>query len=104
MGNRTSPSALEQTRAAAALVKFIRDHAGQPDPDLVACLVALERGDSAEALRKAAQVKPHGMGGLTDWWPPAKFPNEDEQYVSSVLQALVNEWCRLMNALAEAKT
>lgn len=87
----------EQTLATAALVKFIRDHDSRPDLRLEACLIDLKAGDIASAVLHAKQVKPHGMGGITDWWPPAKFENEESDYVSAVLRALVNEWCRLMS-------
>lgn len=86
----------EQTRATRALVKFIRDHDDQPPPELLLCLACLEASDVAGAVTHAQLVKPHGMGGVTDWWPPAKFPGEDPDYVISVLIGLVNEWCRLM--------
>lgn len=80
-----------------ALVKFICDHDAKPDFNLQECLHALKSGNIETAVFHARQVKPHGMGGLTDWWPPVKYENEDESYVSSVLQALVNDWCRLMS-------
>ena len=87
----------EQTLATEALVKFIRDHDAKPDLNLQACLIALRAGDIENAVSHAQRVKPHGMGGITDWWPPVKFENEENDYVSAVLQALVNEWCRLMS-------
>jgi hypothetical protein len=93
----------EQAAAADALVKFIRDHGSEPDPELRACLDALQAKDIDAAVRHALRVKPHGMGGLTDWWPPVKYPNEDENYVHAVLRALVNEWCRLMALSFEGK-
>lgn len=86
----------EQTRATRALVKFIYDHDGQPPPELLLCLASLEVSDIAGAVAHAGLVKPHGMGGITDWWPPVKFSSEDPDYVTAVLIALVNEWCRLM--------
>ena len=61
------------------------------------CLAALEAFDLAGAVAHAQRVKPHGMGGLTDWWPPVKFENEDSEYTTEVLYALVNNWSRLMS-------
>jgi|SRR5471030_969063 len=86
----------EQILATEALLKFICDHDAMPDLNLQKCLDALRVADIDSAVSHAQLVKPHGMGGITDWWPPVKYDNEDERYVSSVLQALVNEWCRLM--------
>ena len=87
----------EQTLATETLVKFIRDHDAEPDRELLACLNALKGGNIDVAVGHAKCVKPHGMGGLTDWWPPVKFANEEAGYVSAVLRALVNEWCRLLS-------
>jgi hypothetical protein len=87
----------EQISATEALVKFICDHDAKPELNLQKCLAALKDGDIDAAVSHAQHVKPHGMGGITDWWPPVKYDNEDEGYVSAVLQALVNEWCRLMS-------
>jgi hypothetical protein len=87
----------EQTRAARALVKFISDHQGQLDADLGFCLAALEAKNMEQAVHHARRVKPAGMGGITDWFPPVMFANENEEYVTEVLVALVNHWARLMS-------
>jgi hypothetical protein len=79
------------------LVKFITDHGSQPSRELLACLSSLEKQDISSAVKSAKLVKPHGFGGLTDWWPPAKFENETPEYVATVLVALVNNWCHIMS-------
>ena len=87
----------EQTRATRALVKFISDHQGQPDADLGFCLAALEAKNIEQAVHHARRVKPTGMGGITDWFPPVICANENEEYVTEVLVALVNHWARLIS-------
>lgn len=87
----------EQARATRALIKFLRDHDAEPDTELMQCLVALEESNVALAVGYAQRVKLHGMGGLTDWWPPVKFENENSEYTTEVLCALVNHWSRLTN-------
>ena len=87
----------EQLSITRALVKFIRDHGGTVDADLLACLGALERDDIDSAVRHARGVKPHGMGGVTDWWPTAIHESETPAYNAQVLRALTNEWCRMMS-------
>ena len=67
------------------------------------CLLSLEQKNIGEAVDHARRVKPHGMGGLTDWWPPVMFQNEDAEYTTEVLHALVNNWCRLMSLSFEPK-
>ena len=87
----------EQTRATRALLKFIRDHDSEPDADLVLCLVALEGKKVESAVQHARRVKPAGMDTITDWFPPVMFANEDDEYVTEVLVALVNRWSHLMS-------
>ena len=60
-------------------------------------LVALEKGDIDLAVRHARGVKPHGMGGITDWWPSAIHENETPEYNALVLPSLINEWIRMMS-------
>ena len=93
----------QQTVATRALVKFILDHGSQPDTNLQACLASLEAGDINNALVHAKLVKPHGMGGISDWWPPVKFDNENPEYVATLLEALVNNWCRLISLSFETE-
>jgi hypothetical protein len=99
-----SPWIAQQTIATRALVKFIIDHGSQPDADLQACLASLEAGDISDALSHAKLVKPHGMGGISDWWPPVTFDNENPEYVATVLEALVNNWCRLISLSFETES
>lgn len=87
----------EQTQATRALVKFISDHQGQPVAELGSCLAALEGKNIEQAVYHARRVKPAGMGGITDWFPPVMFANENEEYVTEVLVALANHWARLMS-------
>jgi hypothetical protein len=93
----------EQTRATRSLVKFLRDHDAEPNTDLTQCLAALEPSNATVAVLHAQRVKPHGMGGLTNWWPPVKFENEDPEYTTEVLYALVNNRCRLMSISFQSK-
>lgn len=86
-----------QIKATKALIKFIQDHDDEPDSDLVECLRSLEANDIDSAVKHAKLVKPHGMGGITDWWPPAKYENETSEYVTTVLFALVNHWCHQLS-------
>lgn len=86
-----------QIEATRALLKFIAEHNGGTHSDLENCLTALESDDIALAVAHAKMVKPHGMGGLTDWFPPVVFPNEDRGYVGTVLHALVNHWCHAIS-------
>jgi hypothetical protein len=87
----------DQIRVTRALIKFIRDHHGEPVADLVFCLSALEGKNIEQAVHHARRVKPVGMGSLTDWYPPVMFKNEDEEYVSEVLVALVRHWAHLIS-------
>lgn len=87
----------DQLRAAQALVKFIADHRGEVDGDLAKCLTALERSDIGAAVQYAKNVKLVGMGSITDWFPPAVFAHETEEYVWTELEALAHHWWRLMS-------
>jgi hypothetical protein len=42
-------------------------------------------------------VKPHGMGGITDWFPRPINEQETPEQNEHVLRALVNEWCRVIS-------
>ena len=86
-----------QLEATRALIKFITEHNGEVDPDLEKCLSALEQSNSKLALEHAMLVKPHGMGGLTDWFPPVTYANETKEYVFTNLKALVNHWCHMIS-------
>lgn len=87
----------EQTRATRALIKFIRDHQGEPVADLLQSLAALEGKNVEQAVQHARRVKPAGMGGITDWFPPVMFADEDDEYVTEVLVSLVHHWAHLMS-------
>jgi hypothetical protein len=95
-----------QIDATRALIKFITEHRGDVDADLSKCLNALENGAIERAVEYAKMVKPHGMGGLTDWFPPVVYQNESKEYVATVLHALVNHWCHIISISfpKEAKT
>jgi len=90
-----------QCTTTRALVKFIQDHNGSLDGDLLACLKELENENVQAAIRHAKMVKPHGMGGITDWFPPPLSKLESEEYNEQVLRALVNEWCRVISLSVE---
>ena len=98
-----SPYLKFQLGATRALVKFIRDHKGDVDRDLAACLDKLESGNTGEAVRHARMVKPHGMGGLTDWVPRLVSDHESVEYNEQVLLALTNEWCRVISLSLEQR-
>jgi hypothetical protein len=86
-----------QIDTTRALIKFIEDHDGAVDSDLNKCLYALEKKDIEAAVNHAKLIKPHGMGGLTDWYPPKTIEGETREYNEQVLRALVNEWCRVIS-------
>jgi hypothetical protein len=92
-----------QLRATRALVKFIHDHKGDVDDDLLNCLKALENKDIATAAKHAQHVKVSGMGSITDWFPPVVFPHETKEYVWAELEALANNWARLIALSFEKK-
>src|SRR5437868_8185573 len=48
-------------------------------------------------------VKPHGAGGLTDWFPQQIGENESAEYNEQVLLALTNEWCRAVSLSFEER-
>lgn len=85
-----------QLRATRALIKFIEDHDGNISADLRSCLDALEEANVGVAVHHAKKVKPHGMGGITDWFPAPTRGYETEEYAEQVLFALTNEWCRVI--------
>jgi hypothetical protein len=93
----------EQLSATRSLIKFIKDHQGGVDEDLMACLKALERKDIDTAVRLALSVKPWGMCSLTDWCPPIVQPEESLEYNKIVLEALVTHWCNKMSRSFEKK-
>ena len=93
----TSPYLQLQLSTTRALLKFIRDHNGNVDQDLLACLGELEGENIGAAIRHARSVKPHGMGGITDWFPAPINEQETPEYLEQVLRALTNEWCRVIS-------
>ena len=86
-----------QIASTKALVKFIQDHKGIADKDLLACLKELENKNIQAAIQHAKMVKPHGMGGITDWFPQPLNEQETNEYNDEVLRSLVNEWCRVIS-------
>src|SRR5690606_5924407 len=97
----TTPYIKLQSATTRALIKFIEDHDGSVDKDLLACLKELESGNIQAAIGHAKMVKPHGMGGITDWFPPTLSKGESEEYNEQVLRSLVNEWCRVISLSIE---
>lgn len=90
-----------QLGVTRALIKFIEDHHGHVDKDLRLCLKAMEGGNSEVAATHARMVKPHGMGGITDWFPKPISEKETSDYNEALLRALTNEWCRAISLLSE---
>jgi hypothetical protein len=86
-----------QISSTKALLKFIQDHQGYMDVDLSECLRLLESDRTRDAISHARMVKPHGMGGVTDWFPQPIVQTETVEYNAQVLRALVNEWCRVIS-------
>lgn len=91
-----------QAQANRTLIKFCRDHDYPFAPtlhELEVCLAALEAGELKNA-RAAFRRIPMGKEGFGDWWPPATFPGETDEYVINVFHALVERWHRLMSLRA----
>ena len=99
----TNPHRLLQISASRALLKFILDHGGHVGADLSECLRLLEADRTQDAVSHARMVKPHGMGGVTDWYPPQIAATETVEYNEQVLRALVNEWCRVISLSFEER-
>jgi hypothetical protein len=94
---------LSEARATRALLKFCEDH-GYPDGDgvlqhLRACLAALSAGEKSNAGAAFKRIR-MGKDGFGDWWPPAVFPMETEEYSWAVFEALVERWHRLMSLMS----
>jgi hypothetical protein len=86
--------------ATRALLKFCRDHQ-YPEgglKDLLECQTALEGEDFGLALFHFKRMSFGGMGRFDDWWPPVVSEQEDEAYVATVFEALVERFCRLFRA------
>ena len=86
----SSPYLELQLRATRGLLKFLEDHNGPVDADLRACLRELEKADVKAAVHHARMIKPHGMGGITDWFPRPIGEFETEEYAGQILLALTN--------------
>jgi hypothetical protein len=99
----TNPYRQLQISASKALLKFIRDHNGHVGVDLSECLRLLEADRTPDAIAHARKVKPHGMGGITDWYPQPIAHTETIEYNGEVLRALVNEWCRALSLSFEER-
>ena len=97
----TNPYRQLQISTTKALLKFIQDHSGHVDADLSECLRLLESDKTQDAISHARRVKPHGMGGVTDWFPQEINQTETVEYNGQVLRALVNEWCRVISLSLE---
>ena len=94
-----------QTRATRAVLKFCVDHRYQGETTIETirnCLRALETGDVPAAVANYRRIHfgPYGFG---DWFPPAVFEHEDEQYVWAVFEALCERWWRLMELLCKGQ-
>jgi len=94
---KPSANIRSEIEATRALLKFYRDHEGGEPTVLLECLEGLESGDIDRAVAATLRVKPHGMGGLTDWYPPVTQPNESDDYLEVVLHALVDHWWTRMS-------
>ena len=92
-----------QLDTTAALLKFIRDHKGHADRDLCLCFDELQKGKCEQAVKHALSVKPHGMGGITDWFPTPITNVETSDYNEQVLRALTNKWCRVIALLFQER-
>jgi hypothetical protein len=88
--------------AARALLKFSREHGHTPGAlaPLEACISALERGDFRTAISEFERMSFGGMGRFDDWYPPVIYEHEDEAYVQTVFEALVERFHRLFRAAA----
>ena len=85
-------------RATRALLKFCEDHGYESTgvDGIRQCLDALERGDMQGAAEHFRRVPLGGNGCFNDWWPPVVFPNETQEYVWAVFEALTANWSLLM--------
>jgi hypothetical protein len=85
----------EVIRMSRALVKFCRDHRNGAVGHLQGILDALEKDDfkTASARFRSLSTGPYRCD---DWFPPVVFEHEDEDYVWSVFESLVERWHRLM--------
>ena len=97
----TVASLSRQKRYTRALIKFCVDHKNKSIyMDYIRdCLVALEADDVQSAYNLYEQVPLGGNGCFNDWWPPVVFEYEDENYVWSVFESLVNLWSSSMRSL-----
>jgi len=87
----------DQRRAANALVTFCEAHhcAGADYGQVVLCRNALNIGDISAAVSAYESVALGGNGCFNDWIPKGSDKNAVE-YASSIFQALVERWSRLM--------
>jgi hypothetical protein len=92
--NVSEADLLQMTRA---LAKFFREHDGLAMPFLEEIAAFLEAGRFDDAAKKFKQNSPSHHGPF-DWFPPAKFENEDGDYVQAVFESLVERWSRLWQA------
>ena len=94
----------EQLAATNALIHFLETHGnyGISQP-LLDCRESLEGRDIKAALKSAHGVKPFGMGGITDSYPPVTCDHETPEYVRVVQDALVRNWMFWMSAAEHEK-
>lgn len=90
--NHVSHSLLVTT--TRALRKFVDEHGGVQVRVLDRILASLDV-DDFEAAAKAFRAIHFGPYGFDDWCPPARFPNEDGEYVQVVFDSLTERWRRL---------
>jgi hypothetical protein len=76
--------------ASTALLKFCEDHDRTEGlANLRACHKELKSGHPDKAVEAFRRIPLGGMGTFADWLPPAKYPHETPEYVSSVFEALL---------------
>lgn len=87
-----------QLSASRSLLKFCEEHNYKSKwlENLRQCIKSLETGHIASAVESYRAVPLGGNGCFNDWWPPVVYENETEEYISSVFEALVGQWARLV--------
>ncbi len=94
-----------QLRATNALLKFCIEH-NYPDRNpalksIELCAKALESKDIKSAVKHYLDVPLGGNGCFNDWWPPAIYENESEDYVWAIFEALTSNWSNSMRLSVE---
>jgi hypothetical protein len=96
--NVSSAALIQSTRALLIFCHCHDDTRVVHLGELEKCLTALNVGDFKTAHEHFKNIPFGGMGGFSDWWPPAVYPAEDPEYVGTVFDALCERWGRLMAA------